>query len=114
ARVITSVGERIRRDVDDAHHARARQVDCKTCGLPMHGKTWKRPTAHSRPSRICRLHATVGAGSVLTAGGLPGPLPPEGGVRGVQSLGGRGSLPAMMSSSCSMSMVSQSSSALAM
>jgi hypothetical protein len=45
--------------------------------------------------------AAVVAGSAgLTAAGVPPLPPPDGGVRGVQSLGGRGSRPAMMSSSC--------------
>ena len=50
----------------------------------------------------------------MTAGvPLLGWSPPDGGMRGVQSFGGRGSLPAMMSSSWSESMVSHSNSALA-
>ena len=50
------------------------------------------------------------------AGVPPDELPPsdDGGLRGTQSLGGRGSRPAMMSSSCSASMVSHSSSAAVM
>src|SRR5690606_17163789 len=58
--------------------------------------------------------AALGAGSGVTAGVPPLPLPPPSptGLRGVQSLGGRGGLPAMMSSSCSTSMVSHSSRAL--
>src|SRR6187200_2266929 len=59
------------------------------------------------------LYAAVGDGSTAT-GEPPEPPLPEGGVRGDQSLGGRGSLPAMMSSSCSESMVSHSSKAFAM
>ena len=60
-----------------------------------------------------RGQTAAGAPSGLTAGAEPPPPPTLGPPTGVQSFGGRGGRPAMMSSICSLSMVSHSSRALA-
>src|SRR5512139_3028085 len=62
------------------------------------------------PSDQCLAQAVAGALSGLTGGVPPDDLLDE----DDQSLGGRGGLPAMMSSICSVSIVSHSSRALAM
>ena len=85
-----------------------RKRDVRHCGAPE--PIVIRAVALAAPRRV---QAAVGAGSGATGGGPPVPLPVAG-VRGVQSFGGRGSLPARMSSIWSLSMVSHSSRALAM
>eukprot|EP01137_Pigoraptor_chileana_P023133 Opistho-2@88954 len=40
--VLASVGEGVGRDVDDAHHTRAAQIDLEAGGLPVHGAVLKK------------------------------------------------------------------------
>ena len=69
-------------------------------------KTGPKPRLREpRKGLVLPRHAAVGAVSLATGAGVPPPeelSPPDDGVRGVQSLGGRGGLPAMMSSSLSL------------
>src|SRR6185295_12979162 len=99
-----AIGERIRRDVHDAHHEGTGRRKGKGAS---HG--------FSRAYAACRLPATAYAFSTgVVVGSAARPPPPlSGGGTGLATgLGGRGGLPPMMSLIWSASMVSHSSSAL--
>ena len=114
AGVQTTIGKGVWRDVHDAQNARTRQVNLETARLPgqhfelrknaivitMKANGALKPRLEaSRSRQLSTSYATVGAGSAAGAGAcVPPSLEPGVFVGGVQSLGGRGSLPAMMSS----------------